>query len=211
MKIPNTWTNDCQQVKIRSQQQEQSPKNTDTDSVDTRTVRFAADVTVHSVISVEDYSEAELEACFYNKTDYKNFKRSSLITLKLNREGELDATKHCMRGLECRTREGAAAKKAAKNAAMAAAFQELLRQASEDVQDADILAQTLRQVTVSQQHQASIRGMCDELEVREYQHLALALTVSRKQLTMARPAVGPLKLSAILDHPEITTVAGPAA
>ena len=162
-------------------------------------VRFAADVTTHSVLSRDEYSESEFKACYYNKTDYKKFKKSSLITLKLNREGELPAG-HSMRGLECRTREGAAAKKAARQQAV-----EAFREAAQF--DSLSLAVALHKVTAKQQHAASVRGMCDELEAREYQPLA---TIVRKQQSSA-PTCGPLQLQGILEAPQLTTVAGPAA
>ncbi|CAB9514474.1 expressed unknown protein [Seminavis robusta] len=179
-----------------------------------RTVHFPEEqmVVVHDVLARQDYTEEELSACFFAKGDYKSFKKSSIVTLQKWRAGELPAggtTKHCMRGLECRTREGAQQRKELKQAARTALMTEIQRQMVAGVQDELELAAVYHRTCAPQQHQASIQGMCDQLEAQEYYTLAQA--VAPKQIHSTTTTTNALQLQAILDCPAPTTVVGVAA
>ena len=142
-----------------------------------KAVSFSATIAqVNEVMSRHDYTEEEVEATWYQKKDYKSFKRTVLTTLKLNRAGELlegGNDEYTMRGIECRTREGAAARKAIKQQVKTAVLEEQDRQRQQQQQlQADLLAMVSQQQTKDSQLEASIHGMCDELEARDFPSLS---------------------------------------
>lgn len=149
-----------------------------------KAVSFSATMTqVNEVMSHHDYTEEELHATWYQKKDYKAFKRTVLTTLKLNRAGELPEggnDEYTMRGIECRTREGAAARKAIKHQVKTAVLEEQARQRQQQQQQqqADLLALVSQQQTKDSQLEASIHGMCDELEARDHPRLAQSVSVA---------------------------------
>ena len=138
-----------------------------------KTVSFSANVQINTIMPYQDYTEDEMQTIWYQKKDYKAFKRIILTTLQLNRAGELPEggnDEHTMRGIECRTREGAAARKATKEQVMAAVLGEQARQRQDKQLEQQkavwLLARVSRQLTEESQLEASIHGMCDELEAR---------------------------------------------
>ena len=183
-----------------------------------KSVTFSATLAqVKDVLSVKNYTNEEIHASWYNKSDYKNFKRSVLTTLKLNRAGELPKgggnDEHTMRGIECRTREGAAEHKAVKAQVKTAVLEEQQRQQSQGVSDPELLALLAQQITADQQHQAFIHGMCDELEARDYLNLAQAVSQSnsnnhKMSSTMPRRTV---RLQDVASQSGLKLVAGQAA
>jgi hypothetical protein len=177
-------------------------------------VHFAEElVTVHEVLHCQEYSKAEVDACWYSKSDYKSFKKDSIKTLQLWRQGDLPAggnNEHSLRGLECRTREGAQQRKQVKKATRSALLTEIQRQLFEGVQDAQALADVYRSTCAPLQHQASIQGMCDEMEVRGYYPLVHAISLAHKLVSTGTGA-NVLQLQAILDSPSMVLVGGMAA
>lgn len=149
-------------------------------------VSFAAENDVQEIPSLESYSRNELAACFYTKADFNSFKKSSLVTLKLNRTGQLNPSEYCMRGLECRTREGAHKRKSCRLDAAFVLFEEQERQRDREVNNPELLAEKYHEITGSQEYAAAIQGMCDELEARQYNspsgiHLCAAILQSNSQ------------------------------
>lgn len=168
-------------------------------------------VTVHEVIHRQDYSKAEVDACWYSKRDYKSFKKASIKTLQLWRTGDLPAggnSEHCLRGLECRTREGAQQRKQVREATRSALLTEIQRQLFEGVQDAEALADVYRRTCAPLQHQASIQGMCDEMEARENYTWVHAVSPVHKLVSTGTSV---LQLQGILDGPSMMLVGGMAA
>jgi hypothetical protein len=179
-------------------------------------VRFAADEHVVEVMARQDYTAQEAQACWYTAQDYKTFKKAAVVTLKLNRAGKLNdstAEQHCMRGLECRTREGMASKKAVKQESRTTVLQ---AQAN-----GENIAKAYQAISVKEQYRATVQGMCDELEARGMSHLA-KVVLANHQRTVA--GAGTIKTSSppgnsnnttvlqgILDHSSLKVVGGPAA
>jgi len=131
------------------------------------------------VLSTEDYTSEEIQKSWYGKAELKSFKRDILVTLQLNRAGKLvgvpnndrEEQLHTMRGLEGRTREGCAAKKALKASAQAATLGEQSRQLACGSRNAELLALVAQKASSESQHEAYIMGMYDELVVQdEYAH-----------------------------------------
>jgi hypothetical protein len=153
-------------------------------------VTFREEEHVCEIPSLEEYTEEELNACWYTKAEYKSFKRSSLVTLKLNRAGEIPvgSTEHTMRGLECRTREGAQERKDNRTEAWTVVLQEQERQHKAHLNDIVALSNLYHQVTDRLQYAACIQGMCDELEAREYLSLAQAVA-GRRRCSLSSSAV----------------------
>jgi hypothetical protein len=178
-------------------------------------VHFAENlVTVHEVLHCQDYSKAEVDACWYSERDYKSFKKGSIKTLQLWRTGGVPVggnSEHCLRGLECRTREGAQLRKEIKEATRSVLLAEIQRQRFEGLQDAQALADVCRLTSAPLQHQASIQGMCDEMEAREYNTLVHSASTAHKSFVSTATCTSVLQLQGILDGPSLMLVGGMAA
>lgn len=175
MKIPTTWNKDCSSVCTTSATTSDNKRPCCTR---TPTVSFASQETVYEIPTRQSYTTEEMEASFYTASDYKAFKKASLVILKENRAGTLDTSIDTMRGLECRTREGAKERKDIRLRAVFCVMEEQERQWEEQqdngssssyftITDHQSLAQCYHQVTKKAQFAACLRGLCDELEAKQ--------------------------------------------
>lgn len=137
-----------------------------------RSVSFAAeqDNIVHDVLPLTDYTPNEVRACWFVKSEYNSFKRNSLVTLQLNRAGELSANdnnpEHTMRGLECRTRECTDSRRMLRFQAAAAVFNEQARQQGLGIQDPEALSESYHTFSWHSMYDAHTQGMADEQDAQ---------------------------------------------
>lgn len=122
------------------------------------------DIVVHNVLSLSEYSEEEMRACWFSRGEYNSFKRNSLVTLSLNRTGDLspDDPEHTMRGLECRTRELTDSRRILRYRAAAAVFDEQARQRDTGVRDPEALSECYHSISWHGMYDAHCQGLADE-------------------------------------------------
>jgi hypothetical protein len=131
----------------------------------TASVMFAEqDIVVHNVLSLSEYSEEEMRACWFSRGEYNSFKRNSLVTLSLNRTGDLSLNdpEHTMRGLECRTRELTDSRRMLRYRASAAVFEEQARQRDTGVWDPEALSECYHSISWHGMYDAHCQGLADE-------------------------------------------------
>ena len=137
----------------------------------TASVRFAAesDNVVHDILPLTEYTPEEVRSCWFNRVEYNAFKRSSLVTLNLNREGRLlaDDPDRTMRGLECRTRECTDSRREMRENAMAAVLNEQREQHRLGNRDPQAIADLYHSVSWKSQYTAYTQGLADEQDARE--------------------------------------------
>lgn len=128
------------------------------------------DNVVHDILPLSEYTPEEVRCCWFNRVEYISFKRSSLITLNLNREGKLvhDDPERTMRGLECRTRECTDSRRTLRDNAMAAVLNEQYEQqvrscdTKTTFRDPQEIADLYHSVSWKSQYTAYTQGMADE-------------------------------------------------
>jgi hypothetical protein len=71
-------------------------------------VYFSHKIRIKPTLHIRDYTQEEIEATWFSKTDFENIKADMRFALGLLRAGILDqdTISYCRRGLECRTKEG---------------------------------------------------------------------------------------------------------
>lgn len=135
-------------------------------------VSFAAesDNVVHDILPLTEYTPSEVRACWFVRPEYNSFKRNSLVTLQLNRAGELTSSdsEHTMRGLECRTRECTDSRRMLRFEAAAAVFNEQARQhdLNNGLQDPEALSESYHSISWHAMYDAHTQGMADEQDAQ---------------------------------------------
>lgn len=91
-------------------------------------------------------------------------KRNSLVTLSLNRTGELspDDPEHTMRGLECRTRECTDSRRVLRYRATASVLDEQVRQKETGEQDPELISEAYHSISWHAMYDAHCQGLADE-------------------------------------------------
>lgn len=169
-----------------------------------RSVSFAAeeDNVVYDVLPLTEYTPSEVSACWFVKSEYNLFKRNSLVTLQLNRAGELSANdsnpEHTMRGLECRTRECTDSRRILRFQAAAAVFNEQARQQDLGIHDPEALSESYHAFSWHSMYDAHTQGMADEQD-------AQALLTAEDRLFVAPRARAPSSLLSKIISIERTT------
>ena len=169
MKIPA-----FEQQQQQQQPQQHEKKAATTSQTASLSVSFPAeeDNVVHDILPLSEYTPAEVRACWFVRSEYNSFKRTSLVTLQLNRAGELSANhpEHTMRGLECRTRECTDSRRMVRFQAAAAVFNEQARQQYHlpggGLQDPEALSECYHAIAWHSMYDAHTQGMADEQDAQ---------------------------------------------
>lgn len=147
----------------KSQQQQQQSS--------TPRVSFAEqDNVVHDILPLCEYTTEEIQSCWFQRAEYNSFKRNSLITLGLNRSGQLapEDSEHTMRGLECRTRECTEARRMTRYYAACAVLEEQARQKSLGIWDPEALSESYHAISWHAMYDAHTQGMADEQDIQAF-------------------------------------------
>lgn len=158
----------------------------------TTTVRFSEDENVvHDILPLTEYTPEEVRSCWFNRVEYNSFKRSSLITLNLNREGRLahDDLERTMRGLECRTRELTDSRRELRDSALAAVLNEQWEQNRLDYRDVQAVADLYHSVSWKSQYTAYTQGLADEQDAQEPSSLEETMFAPRSTSASKRNTV----------------------
>jgi hypothetical protein len=94
------------------------------------------------VLHINDYTEEEIQACWYNREDLKEFKRAirlpTVVLMERNRKIN-EEYQHCRRGQTSRTRVGAKSMLRNMKMTLLSVFNEQIIQESENKQPNDLI------------------------------------------------------------------------
>ena len=142
-----------------------------------KSITFNNRVSVRRTIRIANYTDAEIEACWFTNRDYSEIRCSVRDTLLLVEDGKVsdDCETHCRRGLECLTKEGMEGRRRRRTKAQFAVFNEQDRQydAGEEMDDEKI-SKAYRKCCLSSRGFALVMGLVDErISLRKSVQLAL--------------------------------------
>ena len=135
-------------------------------------VKFLPYALVYDVIHIDDYTEKEIEACWYNSRDYKGMKKDIKHTVQMIESNQtVDENKgYCVRGVEDHTTDAKIPKYRRQERAIQAVldqqeYEDDDHDNDEDSPDDDsdhAIAQAYRKQTLSGQLAAYTKGVADE-------------------------------------------------
>lgn len=197
------------------------------DPTATRTVSFYPSVQVLEIDHFRDYSPHQRTKIWHSKSDYVAMKAAIAVALK--RKGKFTETQ---RGLEARTKKGAAHRQRNRQLGRAAVLQEQFRQNVEGIRDDVKLAEAYQVISAECLLDAQELGYMDQEEVEKLQQLTVPRfrlfrrahsmeddskqlgrsehntsnrRVGRKQSSESLPARKPASLSSSSAHSKIET------
>mmetsp|Transcript_123180 Transcript_123180/g.184219 ORF Transcript_123180/g.184219 Transcript_123180/m.184219 type:complete len:222 (-) Transcript_123180:50-715(-) len=113
----------------RQQQQKEQNAPTETHSTTTKSVTFAATAKMRLALHINQYTEAEIEACYYNGKDFRSFKLDVKRTVRMmEMKVSIDGSNTCTRGTEGYVREAALMRSKVRRAAQATVLKEQWKQ-----------------------------------------------------------------------------------
>ena len=117
----------------------------------------------HESMSRSEYSQTEIQACFYSVSEYMAMKREALKTLHLNRTSSLSPQdpEYTMRGLECRTRECSNNRRFVRYNAAAAVFKEQAKNS-----DPEAISDAYHAVSWHSMYDAHTQALADEQDAQ---------------------------------------------
>lgn len=131
-----------------------------------KVISFNNRVKVRKTLHISDFTNDEVQECWYNcreKDSSRRLIRSTLNLMKIGDSKADDGTECGRRGLECFTAEGMEGRKRRRNKAKLAVFDEQDRQYDDDEDfDDERIAKAYSKYTKSSRDIAVIMGMVDE-------------------------------------------------
>jgi hypothetical protein len=153
-----------EEPQIRFEQSNDS-KNTHAPEVQ-RTVYFKETVSIRKTVHINDYSDAEVEACWYSGNEFYEMKREVRYTVDLIDRGSiLDERTYSKRGLENRIRNDAQMRAKRKTTARGAVIREQLMQKRWGENNGYSIAKKYRERTYHGKQVAYLRGVADAATV----------------------------------------------
>ena len=147
----------------------ESPRKSMTPTRATRTVSFSPDVHVKRTLHINNYSDDEITATWFNETDFQRIHQEISVTVQMMERSEpIDHNKYCSRGLEFRTRVGAHQRLQNKVDARDAVLTEQDLQWNEDIDDPEMLADVYRDISRCCIVSAHMAGLFDEKMARDF-------------------------------------------
>jgi len=175
-----------------------SSLDSDSENGDHRAVRFVSTLNeIREIPNLDTFSGQELRGSWFGEMDYRYMKREALETLTLNRmaggfleedydddeheqDENMDPNHRCpqqqqqqrltMRGLECRTREGARYRKQLRMIYVDSVLREQNRQRWQGSSNTELLAAIARNLSSECRYSAMTRGVQDERVVTPQQY-----------------------------------------
>lgn len=132
-----------------------------------RSVSFFSSVMVKRTIHINDYTDAEIDACFYSCDEAKEFRQEARQTAKMLEDGlfEADTETQCIRGTECRTRENTKRRQQLRLASSFAVFDEQDEQYENKIVDPEAIADSYRAACGPAMSAARAKALRDEMAV----------------------------------------------
>lgn len=132
-------------------------------------LRFAANDVVRITISRHDYTDAELEASWFQEDEYTEITMQCCKQVRKMEKGKVfKDKKYCSRGLESLTRQAAMDKAYSRRLAFDAVLDEQDEQWQLGVVDEEAIAERYAEVSSSCQLWASVIGLRDQREAETY-------------------------------------------
>jgi hypothetical protein len=136
----------------------------------TRAISFSPDVRVKKTLHLNNYSNDEIDACWYNEAETKAIREQARRTVEqMQAEADLDGPKYCTRGLEILTAEGRRQRMENRFQAWDAVLNEQERQVEEGIwEDDEATAARYGDCCYASMVTASMQGVSDQrvLDVR---------------------------------------------
>ena len=131
-----------------------------------KSVTFNQTVSVRKTLHINNYSNDEVFACWYNDDEFKAIRKGVKFAVSLLKDGllEEDTEYHCQRGLELHTRKGANRRLQNKRAARGAVLIEQELQWEAGVYDPEYIAMKCMEYSSSLQATAHEIGLKDQLD-----------------------------------------------
>ena len=129
-----------------------------------RRLRFAETIEVHPIIHIDDMEESDVQATWYQKTEYDAIKSKLIPIIRKMMKGEPveESDKETTRGLEYRTRKGALRRQHNKIEGMTAVIEEQLRQRQTGCCNSRKISDAYKSATSHCQDAAHALGIEDE-------------------------------------------------
>lgn len=133
-----------------------------------KTIKFAERVKVRMTTHVNDYTDDELKACWYNGDEFKAIRADVRFAAGLVSSGMMnqDTPYHCRRGVECKTRENTARRQQERLNALYAVFDEQDLQTDSCVYDPEYIAHAYKAASAASKTHARAVALRDEREAR---------------------------------------------
>jgi hypothetical protein len=146
------------------------------ESSTSKSVSFAPTAMLRLAIHINNYSDDEIEACFYSDSEYFEFKRDVKRTARMvEKKQNIGEVNDSRRGVECLTREALKIKsknrRHARRAVMSEQLNQLLSEEHDgvDFQDDNRIAAAYADTTRESAVMAYLAGLSDEAIVNDYQ------------------------------------------
>ena len=139
-----------------------------------KSVQFCSVVEVKTIPSCFDYSDYELDQCWYSRSERGDLRRQQqrdrLPFETTTRKGKMPrcSSEACLRGLEGQTANGSALRKRRLQAAQFAVMYEQQLQDQHDLYDPDGLAVQYAAQTQQCQIEAHVTALVDEMYVKQH-------------------------------------------
>ena len=150
------------------EEQQEQPQTPPTTSKKSLSVRFNAMtmVSCQTTLHLNDYTEEERAACWYNGQDMRRFKADASHTAQLLETHQLvdDTDDFCLRGAQERTRTISQQRQRLRTSARESVLGEQWFQQQDGMKDEDYLAHLYQQFSIPSQEAAQMTAMCDALQ-----------------------------------------------
>jgi hypothetical protein len=152
-----------------------------------RSVSFRSYASARETIHIDDYTNEEISACWYNAVELKTVIVENKTTLLLMDNVFFSNDRICSRGLESYTQTGQASKRQHREDAIDAAMDEQDFQTDEGITDPEIIADAYIERTRQSQVTARVMGLSDQETVRnQEQQEPLVLPKGPNQVPLVR-------------------------
>jgi hypothetical protein len=146
----------------------------------TKSVTFAETAKVRLTLHINDYSDDEIDACYYSREHFYGFKRDIKRTARMMQmKRKIDENVFCTRGLESRTHAGNKTRSTKRKASVCSVLMEQMKQfRSEEAEgkncyDDEKIAAMYAPFTRNSTTSAYLTGLSDEMVAREQEQKTL--------------------------------------
>jgi hypothetical protein len=136
----------------------------------TKCVKYFRHVKVAQVRHLDEYSQEEVDAIWYDPDEYAKMKDECIVTVEINMDNEPLGPDRCWRGLEYRTHEGQRQRQKNKFSALYAVLDEQQAQWDQNINDEDAITAIYINHSVPCMEAARQMGIADEKYVLSLTH-----------------------------------------
>eukprot|EP00538_Stauroneis_constricta_P005028 CAMPEP_0119571400 /NCGR_PEP_ID=MMETSP1352-20130426/44101_1 /TAXON_ID=265584 /ORGANISM="Stauroneis constricta, Strain CCMP1120" /LENGTH=240 /DNA_ID=CAMNT_0007621079 /DNA_START=397 /DNA_END=1119 /DNA_ORIENTATION=- len=126
-----------------------------------KTVTFHECVRVKKTIHINNYTDDEIDACWFSRQDMANIRQDIAAALQSSSSSPSGPDAAEMRGLECRTEQGSQQRRRDRHESLSSVLDEQELQRHERQFDDEMIAAVYSDTTQQAQLRASVAGMLD--------------------------------------------------